>query len=56
MILETSVTEKMGIRDTEGTRRNKREDGTSVDRYIAKFCADHRVGRYHDDDDRILEY
>ena len=25
MILETSVTEKMGIRDTEGTRRNKRE-------------------------------
>lgn len=56
MILETSVTEKMEIRDTEGTRRNMREDGTSVDRYIAKFCADHRFGRCHDDDDRILEY
>lgn len=56
MILETSVTEKMGIRDTEGTRKNKREDGTSVSGYIEEFCADYGLGRYHDDDDRIFEH
>lgn len=47
------------IRDTEikiERKQQKREYGTSIDRYIEEFCLDHRTGRYHDDDDRVIEY
>ena len=49
------------IRDTEikierKQQKQEREYGTSIDRYIEEFCLDHRTGRYHDDDDRVIEY